>query len=403
MRERYCAVVARHPAHESAMPSRPFARRAAVVALLSLTPLSLITRAAAAQTATIVVSDTVSVRFGFLSQTWADFSENVRQDSSVAQNIFLRRMRLMMAGQVGSHLTFFFQTDSPNLGRVGGGFNRSGSPALIIQDAILEVQPGSGSEFLLDAGLLYVPLCRSCSGNAALLLPLDFNSYTFLSTPLAGLSVGHDVGLMAKGYLNDRRIEYRIGAFSGARTSLAGVPPVATASNALRGAGRIAVQLLDPEAEVQAYPGTYFGKKRVLSVGVGADRQGDYAAVSADAFFSHPVGTDGVTASATFIRYDGGTFFAALPKQDTFEAEAGWHFNGPGVTPWLKVEGRRIDEAQKSIANQDETRLQVGATYYIAGHWANLKAAYTRATLERFGTSSLAQNGVTVQLQGFFF
>lgn len=385
------------------MPRRFFARRVALAAaLLSLAPLSLITRDAAAQTATIVVSDSVSVRFGFLSQTWADFSQNVRQDSSVAQNIFQRRIRLMLGGQVGSHLTFFIQTDSPNLGRAGAGFTKSAS-ALVVQDALLEIQPGSGHEILLDAGLLYVPLCRSCSGNAALILPIDFSSYTSLQTPFTGVSAGRDVGIMAKGYLADGRFEYRAGMFSGARASSTSLPPVSLASNSFRVAGRLAVQLLDAEPETYSYAGTYLGRKRVLSLGAGTDNQGDYHAYSADAFLSYPFGTDGMTASATFIHYDGGTFALTLPKQNTLEAEAGYHFTGAKVTPWVKVEGRRIDEALKNAANQDESRIQVGGTYYITAHWLNLKAAYTRASLAQFGAPSLTQHGATLQVQGFFF
>lgn len=371
-----------------------------MLALAAVLPLS--TPALRAQTATIVVSDSVSFRFGMLAQAQADFTQNVRQDSSVAQSIFLRRIRLLMGGQIGPHLTFFISTDSPNLGRAGPGFNRSGSSPMIIQDAMLEVRPGDGDAFLLDAGLQYVPLCRQCAGSPSSILAIDFGSYIASAAPFTGLNALHDVGFMAKGYLNDARIEYRAGLFSGARAVTSTFSPVTVASNSLRAAGRVAIQLLDPEPKVYAYAGTYLGRKRVLSLGAGTDVQGDYRAYSADAFLSHPVGDDGVTAAATFIRYNGGAFFP-LPKQDTFEAEGAWHFTASKITPWVKVEARRIDESQKSGANQDETRLQVGGTYYLTAHWLNFKAAYTRASLERLGTTSLTQNGLTFQLQAFFF
>ena len=57
--------------------------------------------AAARAQAVLKVNDSISVRLGFLSQTWADFSENVRQDSSYAQNIFQRRLRFIVGMRVG--------------------------------------------------------------------------------------------------------------------------------------------------------------------------------------------------------------------------------------------------------------------------------------------------------------
>ena len=90
-------------------------RAAALAAFVSLVP------SVACAQAMIKVNDSVSVRLGFLSQTWADFNQNVRQDSSFAQSIFQRRIRLLVGAQVGSHLNFFFETDNPNLGRTTAG------------------------------------------------------------------------------------------------------------------------------------------------------------------------------------------------------------------------------------------------------------------------------------------
>jgi hypothetical protein len=43
-----------------------------------------------------------------------------------AQNLFLRRARLLVGGQVAKNITFFIETDNPNLGRspkaLGSGF-----------------------------------------------------------------------------------------------------------------------------------------------------------------------------------------------------------------------------------------------------------------------------------------
>jgi len=372
--------------------------------------------------AVIKVSDSVSVRFGILSQTWADWSQNVRQDSSYAQNIFQRRIRFLVGGQIGSHLSFFYETDNPNLGRVTGGTaaGKNLQTGFITQDAYVEVKPGTTNAFLLDAGLLLVPLCRNCQQSAASLLPLDYGSYSFLQGAATGSSVGRDVGFLAKGYLAGNRVEYRAGAFQGARRSVTGTGgTVQYGNNALRAAGRLQVNLLETEALSYTYAGTYFGKKRVFALGVGADAQSEYKAFSGDAFFDYPLGTTmGVTLHGNYIKYDGGSTFpetggpagvTRLPEQNTFFVEGGLHLNTIRLTPWAKFEGRTF--ANESVANQNENRIQAGLTYYLVGHNLNFKAAYTRSNFNRAqlvtgvlqDLPTLHQNGLTFQLQGFYY
>src|SRR3954454_19690791 len=70
-----------HPIEEYAMSRSSRARAVVLAALTVLTPAALHAQAV------LKVNDSVSVRFGFLSQTWADFEQNSRQDTSYAQSI----------------------------------------------------------------------------------------------------------------------------------------------------------------------------------------------------------------------------------------------------------------------------------------------------------------------------
>ena len=371
-------------------------------ALLSL--FAVLAPAAASAQMQIKVNDSVNVKIGFLAQMQADFNQNVRQDTSYAQSIFLRRMRILVGGQVGSHLSFFFETDTPNLGRTTSGGAKNLGSQVIMQDAYVEIKPGTSNAFLLDAGLQLIPLCRNCLESAVTLLPIDYSSFSFLQSGLTGSSVGRDVGFQAKGYLADNKVEYRAGVFSGARQSTNGV---VTSSNSLRAAGRLQVELLEAEAPTYSYAGTYFGKKKVLALGAGLDAQSSYKAYAADAFFSYPMGVNGITAQTNFIHYDGDTFFpqtaAGLPKQNTFEIEGGYHFTEAKLTPFAKFESRSYDSALLGATLQNEHRVQLGATYYYVGHNLNFKGAFTRGNLDRFGTTSLTQNGFTFQVQGFYY
>jgi hypothetical protein len=178
---------------------------------------------------------------------------------------------------------------------------------------------------------------------------------------------------------------------------------VQTGSNSLRGAGRLQVQLLEPEAPTYSYAGTYLGRRKILALGAGIDGQSSYKAWAGDAFFSYPFGANGITAQANYIHYDGDTFFPTLVKQNTFEIEGGYHFTSSKFTPFAKFEARDVSDATLA-ANQDEHRFQLGLTYYVVGHNLNLKGAYTRGTLDRLAPlASLTQNGFTFQLQGFYY
>jgi len=383
---------------------RPCIRAVAFVACGMLAP------AVASAQAVIRANDSVSVRIGFLAQMWADFTQNVRQDSSVAQNLFIRRVRVIVGGQVGSKINVFLDTDSPNLGRTTSTAGKSLTSPVIVQDAWIEVKPGATNALLLTAGLQYVPLCRNCIQGSVGHLVLEVDSYSTAASAPTGSVNGRDIGLQAKGYLAGDRIEYRAGVFSGARASNAdGVP---TASNSLRVAGRFQVQLLDAEAPSYSYAGTYLGKKKVLAIGAGYDAQSSYKAWAADAFLSYPLGNNGVTAQTNFIHYDGGDFFpssatvAGLPKQNTFEIEGGYHFTNAKLTPFVKFESRNVDDAEATnVANLDEHRVQFGGSYYISGNNLNVKAAYTRGILDRLpaGTCTHTQNGVTVQFQAYYY
>ena len=131
------------------------------VRVSSLVFLAILVPAVVAAQATIKVNDDISFKVGTLIQPWADFAQDSTA-SGYAKNLFLRRIRLIVGGQLAPNITFFVETDNPNLGKapksLGGGF--------ITQDAFVEWKPRNNA-FILDAGLMFVPLCRNCLETAA--------------------------------------------------------------------------------------------------------------------------------------------------------------------------------------------------------------------------------------------
>jgi Phosphate-selective porin O and P len=335
--------------------------------------------------ASIKVGDDVTIRFGTLLQGWGDWTQDPVTEG-YAQNLYLRRVRLLVGGQVAKNITFFIETDNPNLGRtpkaLGSGF--------IVQDALAEVK--FSDPLTISAGLMFVPFCRNCIQSAATLLSLDYSSFSFLATPATQSSVGRDVGFQAKGYFNGNRIEYRVGAFQGFRAT--------GARNPLRAVGRFQVNLLDAETPGIFYTGTYLGTKRVLALGGGVDAQagpGDnYRAWTIDAFLDYPVGDSvSLTAQVDYFSYDGGETFPTLQEQTAVFAEAGLYFKPIRILPFVRYETQNLDPA----AAVDNVRYQAGFTYFISGHNANLKVAYSRLDPDT-GNST---NQFTTQLQLFYY
>jgi hypothetical protein len=294
--------------------------------------------------AIIKVNDDVNVKFGMLLQTQADWTQDAAS-GGYQQNLFIRRVRFLVGGQVAPKVTFFFETDYPNLGKTVSG-TKSISTGFTVQDAYLEWK-------VTDASV-----------------------------------VGRDTGFMAKGYLAKNRLEYRVGAFQGARDALS--------RNAFRWSGHLQYSFLDTETSYFT-TGTYLGKKKVFTVGGGYDVQSDYKAFAGDAYFDRPLGPAGaLTLQGDLIHYDGGRTFADLPKQNDYLVEGGYFLTKAKVMPWLKVEGQRFASPNSS---RSQDRLQAGLSYFHQGHNVNIKAGYGRIN-PKTGRST---NLFTVQLQVFYF
>ncbi len=351
--------------------------------LVSCTLAALVLYAAPAAAQLVISSGDVKINFGVLGQVQADTIDNP-DGSGNTNNLFVRRFRILVGGQVAKNVTFFVETDAPNLGRtLPQGKNIQ--PSVILQDAFATFK--AANQFMLDAGLMFVPFSHNSLQSAATLLPIDYGAYTFSQSTPTQSTTGRDTGLQARGYVLAEHLEYRVGVFQGRRDPLS--------NNSFRWAGRVQLDLLDPEMGSFFYSGTYLGKKRVLAVGAALDRQGSYHGYAADAFLDHPAGPGSVTAQINYTRFNGSTTLTTLPLQNDLLVEAGYLFAPAKLTPFVQWVRRNVSNTSLG----DETRTSVGASYWWAGHNANIKAAYTRVA----PASGFRQNEFTLQLQVFYF
>jgi hypothetical protein len=326
-----------------------------------------------------------SIKVGFLLQPQFESLETA-DGTATSKNVFLRRFRILFGGKVSDKWTFFFETDSPNVGKSTGTSGVKDAGAIYVQDAF--VTYNQGEAFKVDAGMLQLAQSRNHIQSATSLLPVDYGPYTFVESVPTGARVGRDYGVQARGYPLKQHLEYRLGVFSGVRGT--------DATNTVRVAGRAVWYPFEAETGYFC-AGTFQGGRRVVGIGGSFDLQEEYGSYGLDAFVEQPVnkGEQGVTFQAGWSHIDGGSFLPSLARQDNILLEAGFHFAKGRVSPFVQYAARDFDEASTA----DQNSLQVGVAWWMAGHNRNLKFSAGRQRTE--GQPDRMQ--ALVQLQIFYY
>lgn len=286
-----------------------------------------------------------------------------RHAGLTSRDLYLRRFRLIASGHAGEKLTFFVDTDSPNLGKAtpAGG---KGEERIYFQDVIFTYT--FRPELQLDAGLLLVSLSHNSGQGATSLLAADYGPCSFLASEPTGSRAGRDYGVQLRGYLFSDHVEYRAGAFQGYR----GIH----SANPLRYFGRVVWYPFKAETSF-FYTGTTHGSEKILAVGSGIDHQMDYTAAAVDIFYDQPLRNgDAVTLQGALNRYDGGKTFAQLPPEDVFFLEAGYFHRKSRLGPFLQLSERRFRDA---LLHSQSARIG-GLAYWASGHRLNIKIGVAR-------------------------
>ena len=176
--------------------------------------------------------------------------------------------------------------------------------------------------------------------------------------------------------------------------------------NAMRFAGRLQYNVFDAE-NTMFYAGTYAGAKKILSFGVGYDKQDDYTGTAYDVFFDWPLANkDVVTVQVDHVAFDGKTWLPTLTKQNGTSAEAGYRFSNLKFSPIVRFEKKTFDV--NTATNLNETRTGGGLAFWLKGNNANVKVFYMQIKPDNISTTTAAQkqhsyNSVNVQFQYFIF
>jgi hypothetical protein len=359
-----------------------------------------------------------NLEVGIWAQTWFQYVEDYSHNTS-QKDFSIRRAYLYLKGDATEHLSFFTHLASDKVGKHGldkveeeGETDNSGlglGSGVAWRD--LWVTLNLDEALMIQMGRMYVPLTRNygtTSTKCMMTVDLPFLQGGSQGGIFYANKVGRDDGLTIWGNPLDGLLQYRLMISEGVESS------TQNPKDELRYVGRVSVSLLEPE-KGWFNKGTYLGKKKVLSIGFGAESQDNLTLGSraagkdnldwtADVFFDHPVGGGAVTAEAAYIHMDNCTQsqpskFTALSAGDDAE---NWYVNagyllpgsiGPGhIQPYFRYETLDVDK-------KDETDFWSGGlNYYLKGHNAKITADYMYIDQDRESGERKDRNIFTLQM-----
>jgi len=276
---------------------------------------------------------------------------------------------------VTNTVKFGFNYDFARTVTAGGGGGRA-------SDAL--VQFDLAKEFKINTGIYRMGFSRiglQDSYQYILVNSPEVGASGYVSSGLAGWRVG---GVTVWGDLADGMIRYNVGVSDG------DFGPTGSTSNKIGMAGRLVLNLMDPEKGYTC-PGCYLGKAKVANVGVGYFRLNNnastqtYTAATVDAFYD----ANNMTLEGAYFMYDYDTAGAGS-KPSGWYAEAAIVFGN--IQPAVRYESWDAD----GLANSDYTKMLAGVNYLISGHDAKIGVEYAKKDLDGTGVDT---DTLTVQVQ----
>ena len=387
----------------------------------------------------VKVNDVVNFRMGFQLQGWSEWLQD-QTTEGYQQNFKIRRVRFIVAGVIAKDVSFFFQTDNPNMGAAVGTATKAINTGFLVQDAFGEWHPLHNDMLIFDFGKMLMPFTRNSLQQTSSHLALDGGTWTFLQSGPEQNDAGRDIGLQVKNYLVNDHLELRYGIFDGFRAPAAPGAATSGSRNPFRFVGRAVYNFWDTEKGYVPV-GTNLGKKSILAFGAGYDTQGGYTspatattpegkgykAYGADFMIDLPfgpgdaaTGRDAFTAHIDFIHYDGGCrpnaagtvqsncLIPTLPRQDEYFTDAGYFFHAISLQPFIRYEELRFRDTSKiNVVGGNTRRYMGGFNYYVTPAAQNLKitAAWEKIVPRVAPGTALTKNTnhFVLQLQFYYF
>lgn len=366
--------------------------RPAPFRLLSLLALAALLSASPAVAAKIPIGDEATLNISLLLQPQLQLIKDGAPVGDVGTDLYLRRVRLLVFGNVTQRLSFFVETDQPNFGK-DGNFD----VALFMQDAFISYE--FVDKLFVDAGFIIAPLSRHNLQGAIALNTVDFHSSLIRFTPGVG-KVWRDVGVQLRGFAGP--VGFRAAILNGAEGVRKPDAPTVNPDDLPRVVAHARWNFFTREEDL-FFQGIYFDDKPRLSVGAGVDYQPsavatatgvhDSFAAATDVFLDLPLAGDRAVVFNTGVFHYRQGFDSPLSGTG-FYSEFGWRIGQ--LEPVLSAE-----YFNSRVRNQDVFALRPGFNLWFQKHTLNLKS---EVAISRVGDLSEADTGITgtAQLQLFY-
>ena len=326
---------------------------------------------------TINIGPDQSVSVGFGLRTHFAMIDDAAPDGGDSKDFELESVRLYMGAQLNKYIKATFNTEK-----------KSDNSVQVI-DAIAQFEPMS--EFNVWFGRMLPPSDRSNLDGPYYLLAWD---YPGLVSQYPSYAVGRDDGVLVWGNI-DKKVVYSVGAFEGHN----GVLGASNEGDELLYAGRVAINLWEPELAPAYYTGsTYFGAANIFTIGLVFQHQadgvgtaadkGDYNGYNIDVLFeTKDTGSGSVTLEGAAYKYDtddvvdiaptGDFNVGGIVQGDAYLLGAAYLF--PQQVGWGKFQPYVRYQSFETDLPGDDTEIErtdFGVNYVIAGPNAKLSLTY---------------------------
>jgi len=214
-------------------------------------------------------------------QTQALLNENgAPNGTDPSFDIYVRRTRLLVNGDISQNFSYLFQVDNPNFGKFGNFSGRA-----IVQDAWIGWAPTGitgGNVLYIDAGILLIPISHHLLESTTNFITADVHSDEF-RFPGSGGTFGwqnlRETGIQLRGWWLDKKVGFRGGVYEG-QAPIIQTQGVAGANGCTANgngcitpkrhpqfAGFVNVDLIGSEEGGWLYGAYKWGKEPILSIG----------------------------------------------------------------------------------------------------------------------------------------
>jgi len=360
-------------------------------------------------------------------QTQALINENgAPNGSDPSYDIYVRRTRLLVNGDISQNFSYLFQVDNANFGKYGNFSGRA-----IVQDAWIGWAPTgiTGANVLyIDAGLLLIPISHHLLESTTNFITADVHTdeFRFPSSPFQGL---RETGVQVRGWWFDKKVGFRGGVYEGYAPIATPAVPANTCSTNGQGcitpsrnpqfAGFVNLDIIGSEEGGWLYGAYKWGKAPIVSVGGSAVYQSkalknafgnlsDQKLFSADVYVNFPQSEDAelVLEATGYLNKNGSGsantgigFFADVGYRFTFVAPyvSYSYFNSDDCSD-LTLSPAQTTTCNNTIHGADSRNFKAGLNFFFNKNLNHLNLEFQ----VNHGMSAFGPQSITVANAGYF-